>query len=164
MYHYSIIGVKKITIRRMYNMRLPLDQIEVRKDLYPRFEYDKETVNSYRLSIDELPPIVISESHILIDGYHRLIAHRIEQKEDIEVEILPITDEMEILKEAIRRNSTHGKRLSREEKKKWANKLYDDNESVKDIATIMGFFAQRLQKVYSRNYTAMCYCIGTCAN
>ena len=29
---------------------------------------------------------------------------------------------------------------------------------------IMGFFAQPLEKVYSRNYTAMFGWIGTCAN
>jgi hypothetical protein len=40
-------------------------------------------VNRYRLAIDEPPPMVVTDENVLVDGYHRLIAHRVEQRETI---------------------------------------------------------------------------------
>ena len=104
--------------------KIKIELVKVEKDLYPRTELDQESVNQYREAIEKLPPIVVSKDFILIDGYHRLTAHRLEKIDEIEAEVLDITDKKEILLEAIRRNTTHGKQLSREEKKHWAQQLY----------------------------------------
>ncbi|KKM82500.1 hypothetical protein LCGC14_1318900 [marine sediment metagenome] len=105
-------------------MKIPIDQVIYRADLYPRAGYDENTVNSYALNLPELPPIIISENHILVDGRHRWMAFKIAQAEEIEVEIIPITEDIDILKEAIRRNSSHGKQLTIDEKKELSNRLY----------------------------------------
>lgn len=104
--------------------KINISQIVFCKELYPRNELDNENVNSYRDAIDKLPPITLSKDNILIDGYHRLTAHRLEGFTEIEAEILDITDEKDILLEAIRRNTTHGKQLTKKEKHHWAKKMF----------------------------------------
>ena len=104
---------------------MQITDVIYREDLYPRFNFDEETINLYRLNLDLLPPITVSANNILIDGYHRLIAHKIEQRNEIKVEILPITEDKDILKEAIKRNANHGRQLTMVEKKKWARYFFD---------------------------------------
>ncbi len=103
---------------------LKIDDIIFVEKLYPRFDMDNNAVEQYRLNLEALPPIVISQNHILIDGKHRLRAYQLSKKEEIPVEILDMTDETEILKETIKRNSTHGKQLDMKEKKSLAQKLF----------------------------------------
>lgn len=115
-------------------VKIQIDLIKIEKDLYPRTELDQESVNQYREAIEKLPPIVVTKDFILIDGYHRLTAHKLEKVEEIEAEILDISDKKEILLEAIRRNTTHGKQLSREEKKHWAQQLFIQEYPKESIA------------------------------
>ena len=118
-------------------MKIKIDEVKFIKELYPRFELDNYVVNQYRQSIETLPPIVLSKNMILIDGYHRLIAHRLEEISEIEAEILDIDDKKEIFLEAIARNSSHGKQLQIEEKSKLAPKLYSMNVSLEEISRIL---------------------------
>jgi len=116
---------------------IKIDEVKFIKEFYPRFELDNYVVNQYRQSIETLPPIVLSKDMILIDGYHRLIAHKLEEISEIEAEILDIDDEKEIFLEAIARNSSHGKQLQIEEKAKLAPKLYSMNVSLEEISRIL---------------------------
>lgn len=104
-----------------------VDDVVFKKELYPRFELNGETVNKYRLAINFLPPIIISKNKILVDGYHRLVAHKLEKADRIKAVVLDIEEEGDILLESIKRNSTHGKQLSFKEKKENARKLYKLN-------------------------------------
>lgn len=105
-------------------MKVLIDQIKFEKDIYPRFQADNYTVNQYRLCIDQLPPITLTKDNVLIDGYHRLLAHKLEGLKEIEVEFVETTDHLELLLESIRRNSSHGKQLSIDEKRASSLKLY----------------------------------------
>jgi len=118
-------------------MKVKIEEIQFVKELYPRFELDNYTVNQYRQSIDQLPPILISKNNILIDGYHRIQAHKLEERNEIDVEVFDSEDEREILLEAIRRNSTHGKQLAIEEKRKLAPRLYFMGISLVDVQDIL---------------------------
>jgi len=118
-------------------MKVLIEKIKFIKELYPRFELDNYTVNQYRQSVDRLPPILISRNYVLIDGYHRLIAHKLEGLMEIEIEIFDSDNEKEILVEAIKRNSTHGKQLSIEEKQRLSPKLYEMSFSVDDVSNIL---------------------------
>jgi len=116
-----------------------IDKIRYIKELYPRQGIDEEAIKRYRTALDKLPPIVISKEYILVDGYHRLIAHKIEGRTRIEAEILDI-DKDKILIEAIKRNATHGKQLTYEEKKWLARRLYEEHHgelTQKEIAEIL---------------------------
>ena len=105
-------------------------EIIYRKDLYPRFEPNPKVIQQYRESIEELPPIVISPTNILIDGFHRWKAHQDAKKETIEVEVLQVESETEIFYEAIKRNARYGMQLSNDEKKSIAIKLYGTDDDV----------------------------------
>ena len=118
-------------------MKLKLNEIKFVEGLYPRNAFNNEIVNNYRLNIDELPSILVQkEEKILIDGYHRLIAHRIEGRDEINVEFLDIPKE-QILWEATRRNALHGLQLSRGEKKSLARKFYKQEKKLSEIAEVL---------------------------
>ena len=124
-----------------------IDDIQFEKDIYPRDDYDKETVNKYRLNIDNLPAIDISkDGSFLIDGYHRIIAHRLEKKETIEANILDIPKE-DILWEAAKKNSRHGKQLNPSRKRKLAQIFYDDGHKELDkIADVLAVSESSIEK------------------
>lgn len=125
---------------------VPINSVVFDKSLYPRDNFDNELVNTYRTSIELLPPIKITENHILIDGYHRLLAHRLEKKEEIEAEIFLITSPQEILLAAIQLNATHGKQLTKEEKQRWARELY---KAGIDEATILQVLSIKKSSFYT---------------
>lgn len=106
-------------------MKLKLSEIIFDAEVYPRIEKDDEKINLYRQAIDLLPPIIISKNKKLIDGYHRLVVYRLEQKKEIEVEVLDITEDQDIYLEALKRNSSYGMQLNLVEKKSAAIVLYE---------------------------------------
>jgi len=105
-------------------MKVKIEEIIIDKELYPRIEPTESRINQYRQAIEKLPPIVISKNKKLIDGYHRLMAQKLEKNEEIEVEVLDIEDDREIFFESVRRNATSGIQLSLKEKKLITRKLY----------------------------------------
>jgi len=117
-------------------MRVKVDQIKFVENLYPRSGFDNETVNQYRLNLDALPPIIVTKNMVLVDGYHRLLAHRVEGHEEIEVEIIDVAED-QILWEATRRNSIHGRQLTRSEKRRLARKFYKQHMATEDIASVL---------------------------
>ena len=126
--------------------KIKIDEIKLIKELYPRFEADNYTVNQYRQSIEMLPPILVARNNVLVDGYHRLLAHKLEGYKEISAEVFDSENEKEIWLEAIKRNSTHGRQLSIEEKTALAPKLYKLGISTKDI---MDFLAVGKRVVYN---------------
>ena len=78
-------------------MKIKIVDVRFIKELYPRFELDNYTVNQYRQSIDQLPPILISKNNILIDGYHRIQAHKLEELDEIDADVFDSEDDKEIL-------------------------------------------------------------------
>lgn len=105
-------------------MRVQINKITVDNEVYPRDSHDNATVLRYRQALDLLPPIKISHESILIDGYHRLLAHQVEGKKEIEAETLEVSRE-NILVEAIRLNARHGRQLSSKEKNRHARTLWE---------------------------------------
>ncbi len=107
-------------------MKIDINKVKINKDIYPRTKPDTETILRYRMNVDNLPPILLAKKdHTLIDGYHTLMAHRDEGREEIEYEIIDIP-ENKYFEESIRRNVRHGLQLSREEKKNVCIRLYED--------------------------------------
>lgn len=118
--------------------KMKLSEIIFDEKIYPRISRDDEKINLYRQAIDLLPPIIISKNKKLIDGYHRLIAYRLEQKKEIEAEILDITEDQDIYLEALKRNSSHGMQLNLVEKKRAAIALYEEDRfTQEEIAVIL---------------------------
>ena len=128
-------------------MKIPIEKIYFNKEIYPRFEANNSTVNQYRQAIESLPPILVTKEkqledgtfkNELIDGYHRILAHKLEGRTEIEVEIFESDDPQEILIEAINRNNSHGRQLSTKEKRKNAHRLFKIGvTNLDEIASIL---------------------------
>jgi hypothetical protein len=106
---------------------LPLDGVQIVAGLYPRRRSATEedaAVERYRLAVELLPPIVVARGNVLVDGFHRIEAHRREKRETIQAIDLGDLSDGEILEEAIRRNATHGRQLSPGDKARIACELW----------------------------------------
>lgn len=97
--------------------QIQINEIEYVEELYPRIEVDDTTVKRYQNAIDELPPIEVSQDHKLIDGYHRLRAHRQEGRNEIEAIVTEVDGDDELFRLAVEANADHGLQLSNQEKK-----------------------------------------------
>lgn len=105
-----------------------VDEIVWRKDLYPRFEPNPQTIQQYAESIEHLPPIEINQHNELIDGYHRWTAHKTAKVERVPVTITETASDAEFLVLAIRRNAQHGLQLTSGEKERMARRIYETRE------------------------------------
>lgn len=118
-------------------MKVPIDSIKFIEELYPRNGFKNEVVNSYRLNIGNLPAIVITHENYLVDGYHRVLAHRLEGLTEIEAEIVNVPKDR-VLWEATRLNAEHGLQLSMPEKRRLARLFFRNNAcSQKEIAGVL---------------------------
>lgn len=109
------------------------------KELYPRVREDDAAIERYRAAIDRLPPIVIARDGVLVDGFHRWQAYRRENVETIPVENLGNLSDIEIVKESIRRNATHGRQLDTSDKRRMADQLY--RQGVRDASELSELLA-----------------------
>jgi len=119
-------------------MKVKLTEVVYRQDLYPRFELRQDYIQKYAHSIEHLPPIILSQANILIDGYHRLKAHQLAGIEEIEVEILQVESEKELKKLAYKYNAAHGIQLTDDEKRKYAVEMAEEmtNEELGLILSV----------------------------
>jgi len=126
---------------------IKIDDVQFIKDVYPRRDYNRETVNKYRMNVDNLPPIdVTKDGLILVDGYHRIIAHRLEKRDVINANLLDINKE-NILWEATKRNSRHGQQLETSEKSKLAKIFYNNGHNKLDeIAVTLAVSKRSIEK------------------
>lgn len=116
---------------------MPVDKVRYVKALYPRLQPDDATIDSYRMAIDSLPPIVVARDGILVDGYHRWQAHVREGLGFIDAENLGDLTDDEIFWESVERNSGHGKQLSTADKRMIAVRRYESLQAktaVKELA------------------------------
>ena len=123
---------------------MQITDIVYRKDLYPRFEPSHKTIQKYSESIEFLPPILVNQDNILIDGFHRWKAHELAEVTEIKTEVVQATEqEVKIL--AYKTNSIHGLQLTRAEKKKFAIEMF----GVIAEAEIMEILSVEKSAVYS---------------
>ncbi len=114
-----------------------VDSIICDESLYPRKGgFDPDTVARYRLALDYLPPISINQDSYLIDGYHRLMAHKIEQRGTIQAERENVPREM-ILWESARRNAAHGLQLSASDKRRLGRTFFGQGRAISEVAVVL---------------------------
>jgi Protein of unknown function (DUF3102) len=90
---------------------IPIERVVFNKDLYPRLCHKPDLVDRYLEFLPDLPPIEINQHCVLIDGWHRLEAHKDAGAETINVVVTDVADENEHFCLAIKRNATHGEQL-----------------------------------------------------
>jgi DNA modification methylase len=117
--------------------------VKIREDLYPRFEKDMNLIEKYAESIEYLPPIIVNQDFILIDGYHRLKAYEVNaylkgDTVNIPAEIRHTENDDEIKELAYSTNSSHGNQLSVAEKRKYANEMIKTKKkTIADLSRIL---------------------------
>ena len=129
----------------------PTDQIQFRKDLYPRFKHNPALVQQYAQDLDKLPPIQINQNDELIDGFHRWTAYKTNEIEQIPVEVIPTATELELLLLAVRANSQHGWQLTAEDKRRLAVQLYElgKGQTKEEIAQALSVSVQTVRAYLS---------------
>ena len=108
---------------------IPVESVQYIKEIYPRLSPSDETIDLYRASLDELPPITVAQSasagsNVLVDGYHRWQAHQREGARFIAADDLGALSDFEILRESVRRNSRHGRQFTSKEKRANCDRLW----------------------------------------
>jgi DNA-binding CsgD family transcriptional regulator len=112
-------------------IQIRVDHVNYREDLYPRLKPDISTVRRYAESdLSRFPPIEVNQDGILIDGQHRLLAHRTAKRETISAIITRTKDERELLALAIERNAKHGLQLTDADRKKVAIELFSGGKGL----------------------------------
>ena len=132
------------------NKKIKISDIVVRDDLYPRQVSGSNPVRiqQYAECIDLLPPIIVNQDNVLVDGFHRFTAHRKMEKKEIEVEVIKTTSDVEIKKEAAQRNATSGVQLSAADKKKFGTGIYKEESRGKNKDDRVKI-KKELQRVFS---------------
>ena len=108
-----------------YIVTKPVESIKVLENLYPRSQMDTSAIARYVDSLEELPPIEINQNDVLIDGAHRLSAHKQANIEFVDCIVTETSTDAELFELAIKRNAAHGIQLSQKDKRSIANQLYD---------------------------------------
>jgi len=134
-------------------MKLKTSEIIYDEKIYPREKVDMNIVAQYRDAIENLPNIVVDKKNRVIDGYHRLLAYRGENVDEIEVEIFESEDDGECLLESIKRNAKHGKQLTSIEKKTLARNLYKQSRSEVEIKQVLSI-SERTIRDYLKDMKA----------
>ena len=118
----------------MVTLHKPVSDVIFRNDLYPRINHDPALVVIYADNIEQLPPIEINQHNELIDGWHRLTAHRKVNAETIQVTVTQTKSNADFLLLACKRNSMHGKQLCNADKKSMAVRIYgcEPNSETED--------------------------------
>lgn len=86
---------------------------------------DLDHVWTLRQSLDALPPVTVRPvdgHYVLVDGHHRLEAHRLEERTEVRAVVVDLDDD-EAYEAAVAANVTHGKPLSIRDRKAAAAEL-----------------------------------------
>jgi transcriptional regulator with XRE-family HTH domain/uncharacterized ParB-like nuclease family protein len=136
---------------------VPINQIDLMKSQQTRVRTDPETVSEYAARMREghrFPPIVVytddDVTFFLSDGYHRLEAELEAGRTHIDANVR-CGGPREAFRDALKANSTHGLRRTREDKRHAVNLALDDEEfaqlSQRDIAELCGVSQGFVNKV-----------------
>lgn len=105
-------------------IELPIDEVVYREDLYPRSLTNHHKVQEYADNLERMPPIEVNQHYVLIDGWHRWMAHKKTEKATIRAQITQTQNDIALKILAVRRNKDHGLQLSPEDKEKHAKERY----------------------------------------
>jgi len=111
-----------------------IDEIIIKEELYPREKISQDKVEEYKQYIGVLPPIIINQDNILIDGYHRYYAYKNTNQQKIEVIIDKTRDDDDLFLRAIELNAQHGLPLTHKEKKNHIINMYEKSLENKNLS------------------------------
>lgn len=112
--------------------------------LYPRKEVDHQTVVQHYVKALEAGAVfptvkvgLFKGKKTIVDGLHRVRAHTQLKRDYVDCSTLPFESEAELFAEAVRLNSSHGKRFSDIELKENIKRLKQYKFNVRDIVALV---------------------------
>ena len=148
---------------RKTNMKIALTKIVTDKEIYPRNDYYWQVAYDYCESMRagaKFPKIVVanvknSDAFVLIDGRHRQEAFKMLlgkkwKNAKTDCEVLIGLDKKQMYEEAVRRNITHGKPFSVQEKLNIALKLRDLHYTTARISEIVNIIPSKLSNLIGK--------------
>ena len=119
---------------------IKIADVVIREDIMRPSRLDEPTVGRYASDVEVLPPIEINQHNILIDGWHRLTAHRRAGCDEIQAVITETTSDADLLYRATKANATHGLQMSQADKRHRARQLFQvmpTPERAKELAKML---------------------------
>ena len=111
-------------------VELPIDEIKVDEEAYPRLRVDEQKVEQYAVNWERITaPIdvaLVDGEYLLEDGQHRVEAARKLDHTTIRARVFERTSLQDVLTHAIRKNARHGLQLSMDDKRALALKFCPD--------------------------------------
>jgi len=139
---------------------LKIEDINIEEEYYPRTKCYWQTSYKYSQIMQagtEFPPIevaVIRRRFYLVDGRHRMEAHKLNKEEFIQAVINPnIRNFKQLYIEAVKRNVKHGEPLTVQDRTKIALKLQKMNFKDVEISRLIGVPVQKLEKYIADRVT-----------
>lgn len=131
-------------------MTIPVAGVVFDAAIYPRAEWSQATVNRYAEALaagDEFPPIVLEpDTNRLLDGMHRLQAHKQALRDDIAVMYQEIPEGVPPKLFAASLSAKHGDRIGGEDLRRIAREIAEENPDY-DLKTIARYAAVTRQTV-----------------
>ena len=131
---------------------LKTKQVIFDEEVYPRNKFNWLVAHNYANAMQSgsvFPPIIVASyerKFILVDGKHRLEAHKNNKEEHISAEVLKGLNYDEIYVEAVKRNTEHGYQLSPQEKRKIVVRLQDLHYEPAQISEITKVPMEKLER------------------
>jgi hypothetical protein len=96
-------------------IEIAVADVRFRRELYPRIAVNQAAIRRYAKHLRDLPPIEVNQHHEIIDGFFRLEAHKAAGAATIRATVTEVANDLEHLKLACRRNSSHGLSFTEED-------------------------------------------------
>jgi len=140
----------------MKTKTLKINDLVLDEKFYPRLKVSWKTAYGYAQAMKAgaiFPPITIGllrGKQYVVDGWHRITAYKQNKEEYIEAEFILFKNKTELFIDAVKRNATHGKPYSVQEKISIINRLQDMKIEKADASKIVGINPERLPQLIQR--------------
>jgi predicted XRE-type DNA-binding protein len=132
--------------------RVNISDLKLDNAIWPRSSLDEEAIERYRDCLGELPPISADrQTKVVLDGWHRIEAHKLEGETTIAVEFEDCPAHL-LMARAYALNARHGLPVANDVRDRIILDLRQgknghDPLTEKEIAQVMGLSQQRVNQV-----------------
>jgi len=140
---------------------IKISSVKIDEKLYPRTSVDWTTSAKYYNALKSganFPPILVAKKgfkYVLIDGGHRLKAHKDFGETHIQAEVVKGWTDEQIYTEAVRLNSQHGRNFSTQEITKIILTLQEWNKSKKEISALVSIPVKELDTFVAKRISPL---------
>lgn len=134
---------------------VPIADLIEDDNIYPRHKVDGsyvvDLVRAIEAGAQLPPPLVDAATMRIVDGYHRVRAHRrLDADGEIECMVRTFADESEVIAAAVEANATHGRKLDVQDKTRAALMLRKQGFDVARIAVVLHTTPARVEQLTIR--------------